>query len=193
MAKPNVISKETLIECAKTCITENGLEKLTLKSVAEQAGVSQGTVYYHFRTKENLMLEVVRHVCGSSWANIQNSRLPSSEKLREALMSAKARTKENGDYHRLFLTLIVSSFQNERIKEQLCHLLQTENQCLTEELTQLWGKSPIDGVSLATWGMMLNALIDGLAIQSLISDDFSSEGVYQELEWILVKLTEKMR
>lgn len=71
MAKPNVVSKETLIESAKKCISEKGLEKLTLKSVAEQANVSQGTVYYHFRTKENLMLEVVGHVCGSSWANVK--------------------------------------------------------------------------------------------------------------------------
>ncbi len=108
------------------------VRKLTLKSVAEQANVSQGTVYYHFRTKENLMLEVVRHVCSDSWANVKNSRLPSIEKMREALLSAKFRTKENADYHRLFLTLIVSSFQNEQIKEQLSHLLQSENQYLTK-------------------------------------------------------------
>ncbi|MCY8199113.1 TetR/AcrR family transcriptional regulator [Bacillus subtilis] len=192
MAKPNVVSKETLIESAKTCISENGIEKLTLKSVAEQANVSQGTVYYHFRKKENLMLEVVRHMCGSSWANVKNSRLSSIEKLRETLLSAKSRTKDSPDFHRLFLTLIVTGFQNERIKEHLCHLLQSENQYLTEELTRLWGTSPIDGVSLATWGIMLNALIDGLAIQSLVSDDFSTEDVYQELEWMLVKLTENM-
>ncbi|MER0465975.1 TetR/AcrR family transcriptional regulator [Bacillus cabrialesii subsp. cabrialesii] len=192
MAKPNVISKEALIQSAKTCIAENGLEKLTLQSVAKQANVTQGTVYYHFRTKENLMMEVVRHVCGSSWANVKNSLLPSSEKLKKALLSAKSRTKENADYHRLCLSLIVSSFQNERIKEQLSHLLQSENQCLTEELTRLWGKSPIDGVSLTTWGILVNALIDGLAIQALVYDDFSAEDVYLELEWILVRLTEKM-
>ncbi|MFW2109016.1 TetR/AcrR family transcriptional regulator [Bacillus spizizenii] len=192
MAKPNIISKEALIQSAKTCIVENGLEKLTLQSVAKQANVTQGTVYYHFRTKENLIMEVVRHVCGSSWANVKNSSLPSSEKLRKALLSAKSRTKENGDYHRLYLSLVVLSFQNKQIKEQLSYLLQSENQCVTEELTQLWGESPIKGVSLTTRGIMLNALIDGLAIQSLVSGDFPSEDVYQELEWILEKLTEKM-
>lgn len=57
MAKPNIISKEALIQSAKACIVENGLEKLTLQSVAKQANVTQGTVYYHFRTKENLTEE----------------------------------------------------------------------------------------------------------------------------------------
>lgn len=74
---------------------------MTLKSVAEQANVTQGTVYYHFRTKENLMLEAVRHVCDSSWANVKNNQRPPTEKLK----SAKARTKENAYYHRLILTL----------------------------------------------------------------------------------------
>ncbi|MCM3014242.1 hypothetical protein M3687_08670 [Bacillus subtilis] len=56
----------------------------------------------------------------------------------------------------------------------------------------MWGTSPIGGISLTTWGIMLNALIDGLSIHSLVSDDFSTEDVYQELEWLLVKLTENM-
>ncbi|WP_095533075.1 TetR/AcrR family transcriptional regulator [Bacillus halotolerans] len=57
---------------------------MTLKSVAEQANVTQGTVYYHFRTKKNLMLEVVRHVCDSSWANVKNNQRPPIEKRKEA-------------------------------------------------------------------------------------------------------------
>ena len=57
MARPNVTSKETLIEAAKRRIAEHGLDKLTLKAVAEEAKVTQGTVYYHFRTKEQLVLK----------------------------------------------------------------------------------------------------------------------------------------
>ncbi|MEI0735987.1 hypothetical protein VQ056_03810 [Paenibacillus sp. JTLBN-2024] len=38
MAKPNVVSKQELIEAAKQCIVEQGLEKLTLKMVAERIG-----------------------------------------------------------------------------------------------------------------------------------------------------------
>nr|MDH3163626.1 helix-turn-helix domain containing protein [Bacillus licheniformis] len=63
MARPNVTSKETLIEAAKRRIAEHGLDKLTLKAVAEEAKVTQGTVYYHFRTKERLVFEVVRDLC----------------------------------------------------------------------------------------------------------------------------------
>ena len=63
MAKPNVVNKQKLLEAAKESITEHGMEKLTLKAIAENAKVTQGTVYYHFKTKEQLLLEVTESFC----------------------------------------------------------------------------------------------------------------------------------
>ncbi|MED0737592.1 TetR/AcrR family transcriptional regulator [Aneurinibacillus thermoaerophilus] len=191
MARPNVTSKGTLIDSAKRCIVEHGIEQLTLKAVAEKANVTQGTVYYHFRTKEQLIFEVVRDVCYTSWANLKTDPKPAIEKIKEGLISAQSRTKEDSCYHQLFLTLIVFGFQNEMIKNQLSQLLDDENAFLTDQLSNIWSCSPIEGVSLKTWGILLNALVDGLALQSLISSNFSSEEVYKELEVILLKLTEK--
>ena len=71
-----------------------------------------------------------------------------------------------------FLELAVLGFRNEKIKEQLGELLEEENAVLAEQLSDLWKRSPVDGVSFSTWGILLNALIDGLALQSLMSPDF---------------------
>ncbi|MDI5787805.1 hypothetical protein PO124_03040 [Bacillus licheniformis] len=46
---------------------------------------------------------------------------------------------------------------------------------MAEQLSDLWKRSPVDGVSFSTWGILLNALIDGLALQSLMSPGFSPE------------------
>ncbi|MCY8605789.1 helix-turn-helix domain-containing protein, partial [Bacillus sonorensis] len=80
MARPNVTSKNMLIEAAKRCIMDQGLENLTLKAVAEKANVTQGTVYYHFRTKEQLVFEVVQDVCYISWENLKSGQKPAAEK-----------------------------------------------------------------------------------------------------------------
>ena len=57
MAKPNVVNKEKLLQAAKEIIAEHGMEKLTLKAVAKSAQVTQGTVYYHFKTKDHYYLK----------------------------------------------------------------------------------------------------------------------------------------
>lgn len=69
MAKPNVVNKEKLLQAAKEIIAEHGMEKLTLKAVAESAEVTQGTVYYHFKTKDQLLLEVTEAFCKASGTN----------------------------------------------------------------------------------------------------------------------------
>lgn len=53
---------------------ENGINKLTLRSVAEGASVTQGTVYYHFKTKEKLMIEIVSNMCESSWGELEEMK-----------------------------------------------------------------------------------------------------------------------
>lgn len=186
MAKPNVISQDELIEAAKTCIVKNGMERFTLKSVAEEAGVTQGTVYYHFRTKDQLLLNVVKCICEQSWEQlIKHDEFI----LKEALNSAKARCTHDSFYHRLFFTLVVSGLSNENIRKQLKQLVQHENDTLIAQIEKIWSASPIEGVSFQTWGIIFNAIIDGLAIQTLLNEDFPVEQTFMELEHFISSLS----
>ncbi len=187
MAKPNMVSKQDLIDSAKKCIVEQGLQKLTLQAVAQGAGVTQGTVYYHFRNKEQLMLAVVQDLCRTSWAAFESIK-PSEDLLTNALASAKSRCTADSFYHQLFFSLLVSSFQHDKTREQLGGLLKEENQHLTSYLSKAWKRSPIDGISLEGWAILFNALIDGLAIQALLSPDFSAEQMYAELALLIQHL-----
>lgn len=190
MAKPNVVSKQELIEAAKNCIVQNGLEKLTLKTVAEGASVSQGTVYYHFHTKNQLMMDVVKDVCLRSWEEMSHTQNIDFV-IQEALDSAKERCSPDSFFHRLFLSLVVFSFNNADIKQELGQLLSFENQVLSEKIQGLMaessaaGNSPhgnrLMGVSSETWAVIINALIDGLAVQSLVAPEFDRDKVFAEL------------
>ncbi|QTD40040.1 TetR/AcrR family transcriptional regulator [Sporosarcina sp. Te-1] len=187
MAKPNVSNKDSLIQAAKTCIARDGLENFTLKTVADEGGVSQGTVYYHFRTKEQLLLEVVKELCESSWEG-----LVAQEELiiKEALASAKSRCAFDSFYHRLYFTLLSSSLHNQRIREQLKEILRKENEVLSLQVESIWTVSPVNGVSTQTWGIVLNSIIDGIAMQALLDEEFPVDQVYAELELIIEGLTQ---
>jgi AcrR family transcriptional regulator len=47
--------RSQIIEAARACISEAGLEKLTLRRVAERAQVSHATVAYYFQTRQHLI------------------------------------------------------------------------------------------------------------------------------------------
>lgn len=185
MAKPNVISKQQLLQSAKEIIATQGMEKLTLKAVAEGAHVTQGTVYYHFKTKEQLLLAVVEDFCTSSW-----SELEKDFHIQTALASAKSRCTSDSLYHHLFFQLVANGLQNEQIKEKLGEMLVYENNELQRGLEMLWEKSPVDGITFESWSIICNALIDGLALQALFSPSFSVDEVYEQLFTFIQNLTE---
>jgi len=182
MAKPTGIEKSDLLTAAKQSLVEKGIEKFTLKAVAEQAGVTQGTIYYHFKSKEQIILEIVQDTCENSWNEILTI---DQQMIQSALLSAKSRYENDAFYHKLFFTLIVFGFTNPAIRQQIGHILATENEHLCSFLEKLWDTPPIEGVTAETWSILLNALIDGLAIQVMMRDDFDVDAFYQELEKIL--------
>ncbi len=182
MAKPNVISKDDLIKCAKECLVDKGIEKFTLRAVADAAGVTQGTIYYHFKTKEQLLIDIVQDICETSWQEISQS---SEYVIEEAIASAKSRCSYDSFFHKLFQSLVASSFNNEKIRGQLGEMIMTENKALTEIVSNLWTESPIEGVSLETWGILLNAIADGVALQAVLQKNFPVEKTYREFTQLI--------
>ena len=54
--------KSELVEIAYRLIAQNGLEGFRIRQVAAEAGIDNGTLHYHFPTKEALILGVVDHL-----------------------------------------------------------------------------------------------------------------------------------
>jgi AcrR family transcriptional regulator len=54
--------KRELVEIAYRQIANNGLEGFRIRQVAEAAGVDNGTLHYHFASKEALIQGVVEHL-----------------------------------------------------------------------------------------------------------------------------------
>ncbi|WP_096189979.1 TetR/AcrR family transcriptional regulator [Evansella halocellulosilytica] len=188
MAKPNVISKKDLIQFAKESLVINGIERFTLRSVAETAGVTQGTIYYHFRTKDQLLLEIVHNVCEETWTEI--SQQNNQHIISQAIHSAKSRCSHDSFFHKLFFTLIASSLNNDKIRSQLGEIIYKENKALSESLSKLWPESPLEGVTLETWGILMNAVVDGIALQALLQKDFPIEKTYKEVEQLFEGLSQ---
>ncbi len=54
--------RRQLIDATLKCIERSGISGLTLAEVAAEAGLAQGIVNLHFRSKDNLLKETLRHL-----------------------------------------------------------------------------------------------------------------------------------
>ena len=58
MTKQQLKSKETkerIFQAAKNILQRSGYENLSIKNICEEAGVSNGSFYHHFKTKDDLL------------------------------------------------------------------------------------------------------------------------------------------
>lgn len=181
MAKPNVVTKDDLLRSAERCVATQGIQALTLKAVAEGANVTQGTVYYHFRNKEQLLLELVQKTCRNAWSDLPDSAESPEKFVREALRSAEGRCSADSLFHRVFFSLVATGIHQERVRLELGKILQEENDSLQSLLHGMLRTDSFHGLPTSRWALLLNALIDGLALHALVTPDFDAKQAYADL------------
>lgn len=60
--KPNM--REAVLVAAEELFSTNGFNAVTVRDIANAAGANPGSVTYHFKTKDALLLEIYRRHCG---------------------------------------------------------------------------------------------------------------------------------
>ncbi|MDB4917491.1 MAG: TetR/AcrR family transcriptional regulator [Gemmatimonadetes bacterium] len=75
-----------LLEAALKVFAENGYRNTRLDDVAEAAGVTKGTIYHYFDTKEELLLSAIEHYQALAFGRVegvlQDVHLPASTRIR---------------------------------------------------------------------------------------------------------------
>ena len=62
MAKPKNLRKSDMVEAALAIIDQEGLDKLTVRRLGSELGISGPTLYHHFRDRDDILYMVVRLV-----------------------------------------------------------------------------------------------------------------------------------
>ncbi len=79
MPRPPTTSADDLTDALIRVVVEGGLEAVSIRSVARRAGVSIGTVQYHFATKDDLLLAAYRRAIDQVVARVRELPDPTDQ------------------------------------------------------------------------------------------------------------------
>ncbi len=65
--------KDAIIEAATRLFAVKGFNETSTAEVAKEAGVAQGTLFYHFKTKEGIMLEAFHGIMKTYQAGLEKA------------------------------------------------------------------------------------------------------------------------
>ncbi len=60
MTQPSASRRDELLELAAAMFAERGLRATTVRDIADSAGILSGSLYHHFKSKEQMVEEVLR-------------------------------------------------------------------------------------------------------------------------------------
>ena len=89
-ADPKVSREELILEAADRLLARYGYRKMTIDDLAREAGIGKGTVYLHFRSKEDVVLSHMDRIVNGVMARLKAiaaSAGPPAARLREMLVT----------------------------------------------------------------------------------------------------------
>ncbi len=85
--------REEIFRAALTCFNRTGYHKTSIEDIAAATGISKGAIYYHFKSKKNLFVELYKSRVNSYFDEVTVT-LSSSAKAPDRLLSLLQRSEE---------------------------------------------------------------------------------------------------
>ncbi len=107
MADSQSVIRAKIIASAQKAIAEHGVSNTTLQIIAEGAGISKGSLYYYFKTKDSILYSVVDEDFRISRRIMQQYRAGELDKkqLQAAIIAGLKERLEKKSKNRLHLYL----------------------------------------------------------------------------------------
>ncbi|MBS4210910.1 TetR/AcrR family transcriptional regulator [Bacillus sp. FJAT-49825] len=155
------IRKEQVIEAAKNCIISKGLSNLSMKDIAEEAGISTGIIYHYYKSKEDLLMQVLKVSFRRSHEKVMETVEPlqnPEDKLMKHLENINVVSKENPEYMAVFLNYLGEANHNPQIREIINKFFRN----LVEYTRNYLGDVSKEGTQLKNLPVMIIAMGIGL-------------------------------
>lgn len=167
-----------MIGAAAQLVTEHGWDAVTTRQIAERAGVNQGLIHYHFRSKDDLLHAAFAAALRETFAE-PGVALARATNLADAA-AAVIRGLEPGEEAEPLALFSVEAMaraaRDERIRHSMAEVLAEFRQQVAARIAagQRRGELPasLDPVGTAT---VLGALFDGLGLHVLIDPSVDVE------------------
>ena len=163
-----------LISSAIKSISEKGIKETTMSDVSQGAGLSQGIVNFHFKSKELLLIETLKFISNEYLQSFQNclkkSGLAPCKQIIAIINNDFSKKICSRDKIALWFTFF-SEVKFKPAYHQICKQRDLYYQKMTENIFRELIKLEKSKISLTNVSNGLQALVMGLWLDQLVDPD----------------------
>jgi AcrR family transcriptional regulator len=167
-------TKQKILKISTTLFSELGYKGTSVRKIAKEVGIRESAIYNHYKSKEEIFLEVAKGIFSSPFSknepDIKESALKGKAFLQNFTMQYKLLTFDKSNEN-MFRLLMIELFQNKELREQFMSEFHDKN---------------VKMLSEAFFIMMQNSLIRSQD-PMMISYEFLSTLFYMRLQITLMR------
>lgn len=180
-------TRKSILKAAAGCFAERGYSGCSVADIMERAGVSKGCMYVHFKSKEELFIEMIRneHQLGAERARKAAGRKPYLDGI---IWYMKECTQNSGFPmdHRLWTEVLAVAGRDRAVKETFLASEKAGRKVLIELLEKAAHAGEIDAsLDLELVSIWVFALGDGLIARIADDPDFDLKKGYALFEKLI--------
>jgi len=166
---------ERILATAFECLVTNGYANVTMRSIADEAGVALSQLTYYYKNKENLFLEVINRMTDQYLAQIEatlRARSTPGEKIEALADFFKNLITERPNLLGIFIDFTAQAVWIPSFRKQLDSFFATSIEIIERNLPETAMKTEArpEPVSKQIATLIFGAIF-GTSIQTLISTD----------------------
>ena len=161
-------TQDMIITAASRIMTEKGIKTTSLSDIAREVGISKGTLYYYYASKNDIIFDItekhLNQISAEMFALLEQIELETKPSEIIKIVFTKILSAETRD--KLHFYLIGDSLtNNEYLKNRFKEKYRVWREMIEEGLRKILKNKTINYNALAS---LILAAIDGFTIQSLI-------------------------
>jgi TetR/AcrR family transcriptional repressor of bet genes len=159
--KPNTeLRRQQIVSALFLEMADVGYERASTKSIAERAGLAPGLVHYHFKSKEEILLELLEQLIGQAdlrYAELARTTTTPAQRL-SAFVSARVGFGSDGESEqvRVWVNIIAEAMGQPSVRKRVARWFGANHKELTKLFTSVGADAPKEQASMLI-AMMLGS------------------------------------
>ena len=171
------LRREQIVQAAFRVAAREGLEQMTIRLVAAEAGLSTGLVFFHFTSKETLLLALLDWLLDSLFENweMPDDLAPTEHLLALLQLDLQDTYQGQGEQAaarlELFFAYWAMAVRNPAINERIRHAIEHSRQLFLPTVQAVIESEPVRFRHVTSEGLVtvVLAIAQGSAVQSLLN------------------------
>lgn len=167
-------TREKLLAAAAACFAKKGYSGCSVSDIVAQAGVSQGTLYVHFKNKEDLFISMIAEEHGRGAEKARQAA--ASALYLQGILGVMADCVRNVGFpvdHRLWTEILAVAARDEAVRKAFAVSDKAMRRAFVDLLEKAATAGEIDGsLTLDSVSLWLYALVDGLIARTADDSEF---------------------